>query len=462
MVDAVAKTGRFPQLAKYELLEQIGHGGMASVYRARDRRLGREVAVKVIHPHLRDSPEVASRFQTEAKAVAKLHHPNIVEVYDVSEASEPEQYLVAELVRGTTLRKLQQQRGAMPPEVAAAVALEVLAALAHANASGVVHRDVKPENVLIDHRALPPGPGGPREKIEPRVTVKLTDFGIAKLLDVPGVTSTGQVLGSPAHMAPEQIEGGAVDARSDVFGVGVVLYECMVGHLPFQGTNPAQVLRRVLEGHYPNALRERPLIGARWSALVDRALAHAQDDRFEDANAMRAAIITELDRLGFGPSQRELEAWLDNPVEYEASFAKRVVEQLCARGDEARKRGDAVSAASDYNRALAQAPDDSRLLHLVAGMHRARAHARVARFAFAALGVLVAAGAASVTARGLRRERLTARGRSRPCRVKRTRIRCRSSRHRRPLRSTHRQSPRRHAPDRSCPRSRRSERSPST
>src|SRR5260370_1304990 len=128
MVDGVGKAGRFPQLGKYGLLEQIGHGGMATVYRARDRRLGREVAVKVIHPHLRDSPEVASRFQTEAKAVAKLHHPNIVEVYDVSEADEPEQYLVAELVRGTTLRKLQQQRGAMPPEIAAAVALEVLAA----------------------------------------------------------------------------------------------------------------------------------------------------------------------------------------------------------------------------------------------------------------------------------------------------------------------------------------------
>src|SRR5260370_34111661 len=156
MVDAVAKTGRFPQLAKYELLEQIGHGGMASVYRARDRRLGREVAVKVIHPHLRDSPEVASRFQTEAKAVAKLHHPNIVEVYDVSEASEPEQYLVAELVRGTTLRKLQQQRGAMPPEIAAAVALEFLAALAHANPSGVLHRDAKPEKVLVAH--LGPSP----------------------------------------------------------------------------------------------------------------------------------------------------------------------------------------------------------------------------------------------------------------------------------------------------------------
>ena len=151
----------------------------------------------------------------------------------------------------------------MPPEIAAAFALELLAALAHANAAGVVHRDIKPENVLIEHR---PAPSVPAERTTPapsgdRVVVKLTDFGIAKLLDAQGVTSTGQVLGSPAHMAPEQIEGGEVDARADVFGMGVLLYECMVGHLPFEGNNPAQVLRRVLDGHYPEAQAERPVVG---------------------------------------------------------------------------------------------------------------------------------------------------------------------------------------------------------
>jgi serine/threonine-protein kinase len=141
---------RLPELAKYDVVEEIGHGGMATVYRARDRRLGREVAVKIIHPHLRDSREIVSRFNTEARAVAKLRHPNIVEVFDVSEEGEAEQYLVAELLRGTTLRKLLHDSGAMPPEVAAAFALDLLAAIAHANDSGVVHRDIKPENVLVE------------------------------------------------------------------------------------------------------------------------------------------------------------------------------------------------------------------------------------------------------------------------------------------------------------------------
>src|SRR5580658_6511316 len=128
-MEASAARSRLPELAKYEVLEEIGHGGMATVYRARDRRLGREVAVKIIHPHLRDSKEVVSRFNTEARAVAKLRH--------------------------TTLRKLLQTHGRMPPEIAAAVALELLGGLAHANAMGVVHRDIKPENVLIEHRPPP-------------------------------------------------------------------------------------------------------------------------------------------------------------------------------------------------------------------------------------------------------------------------------------------------------------------
>jgi serine/threonine protein kinase len=395
MVEAAVRLGRLPQLAKYELVEEIGHGGMASVYRARDRRLGREVAVKVIHPHLRDSREVAERFHVEARAVAKLRHPNIVEIYDVGDADEPEQYLVAELVRGTTLGRLRRERGALPPEIAAAFALEILEALAHAHASGVIHRDVKPENVLIEHRA-PPVADGAEAPATPtdRVAVKLTDFGIAKLLDAPGVTSTGQVLGSPAHMAPEQIEGGEVDARSDIFGLGVVFYDCVVGHLPFEGSNPAQVLRRVLEGDYSPAQRERPVVGARWSALIDRALAHAPGNRFQSAREMRDAIVAEMDWVGFSSPRRELEGWFDDPDSYETHHAKTIVDRLRARGDEARRRGDVLSAASDYNRALAQAPDDPRLLQVVAGMHRSEARARALRRGAAVLTVLLASGAA--------------------------------------------------------------------
>ncbi|HEY2515641.1 MAG TPA: serine/threonine-protein kinase [Polyangiaceae bacterium] len=382
--------GRALALAKYEVIEEIGHGGMATVYRARDPRLGRDVAIKVIHPHLRDSLEAKHRFYVEAQAVAKLRHPNIVEVFDVSGEGELEQYLVVELVRGATLRKLLHPRGSLPPEVAAALGVELLAALAHAHEAGVVHRDVKPENVMIEHRPVAPPPVSPplsgSTSSEPaprtaaplslpgeRVSVKLTDFGIAKLLDAQGVTSTGQVLGSPAHMAPEQIEGGDVDPRADVFGLGVLLYEGMVGHLPFEGNNPAQVLRRVLEGIYPAAERESPKVGSRWSAILDRALARAPSARFEGAAAMQGELVAELKLLGIDNPRAELEAWFDDRDAYEAAREPALVAKLSALGLEARKRGAPLEAAAHFNRALAYAPNDPTLLRIVSSMHRERA-----------------------------------------------------------------------------------------
>jgi serine/threonine-protein kinase len=386
-------------LPKYEVFEEIGHGGMATVYRGRDRRLGRDVALKVIHPHLRDSADVARRFADEAKAVAKLRHRNIVEVFDVSGEDEREQYLVVELIRGMTLRKLLEDSGPMPPEVAGAFLLEILAALGHAHASGVVHRDVKPENVLVEHRRAsalaseardtptssverPQRSERPERSERPaepgtRTVVKLTDFGIAKLLDAQGVTSTGQVLGSPAHMAPEQIEGAEVDERADIFASGVLLYECIVGALPFRGNNPAQVLRRVLEGLYPSAETERPTVGKRWSALIDRALAHEPADRFASAGELASAVEAELARAGFESPRVELEAWLDDPAAYAEQHAARMVKQLRVLAQAAGAQKNVLAAAADYNRALAYAPNDPDLLRAMTRLMRAERRRRL-------------------------------------------------------------------------------------
>ncbi len=376
---AGVRAGTFPRIAKYDLLAELGRGGMATVYRARDKRLGREVAVKVIHPHLRSSSEVAQRFKTEARAVAKLRHSNIVEVYDVSDPEEDDLYLVVELLQGTTLRTLLARHASLPPEVAAALGIELLGALAHAHAEGVIHRDIKPENVLVELRAPRVDDASEPDVAGGRAVVKLTDFGIAKLLDAQGITSTGQVLGSPAHMAPEQIEGAEVDGRADVFAVGVLLYESMVGHLPFDGDNPAQVLRRVLETSYREAQKERPSIGSRWSAILDRALARRPEDRFPDAAAMRETLSAELVRLGTANSRAELEAWLVAPSEYECAHTVRLRDTLCALGQEERQRHDSLAAAADYNRALALCPTDPQLLRIVARMNRSTARARALR-----------------------------------------------------------------------------------
>jgi serine/threonine-protein kinase len=382
-----------PDLAKFEIREEIGHGGMATVYLARDKRLGRDVALKIIHRHLRENAEVAARFASEARAVAKLKHPNIVEVYDVSDETEQERYLVVELVRGTTLRALLAQHERLPAEIAAIVAVEIAGALDHAHQFGVIHRDVKPENVLV---ALPPaGAADLRSSNPDEALVKITDFGIAKLLDAQGVTSTGQVLGSPAHMAPEQIEGGDVNARSDVFGLGVLLYEAMVGRLPFDGKNPAQVLRRVLDGAFTPADKARPSIGQRFGAIVGKALAHEPAQRFATAQEFETALREELTRLGFVDLRAELRAFLCDPKAYQAAYEPRLVERLVTLAAEARANKDIPASAACLNRALALRPDDAALLAEVASLGRAQRLRRNVRSAVAAIGAsaLVAAAA---------------------------------------------------------------------
>jgi len=339
---------------------------MATVYRARDRRLGREVAVKVIHHHLRENQEVAARFVSEARAVAKVRHPNIVEVFDVSDADEPERYLVQELVRGTTLRKLISEQGFLPAEIAAAIAIEIASALEHAHGLGVIHRDIKPENVLLES----PHEGQAPEESAPAPRVKITDFGIAKLLDAQGVTSTGQVLGSPAHMAPEQIEGGDVSARSDVFGLGVLLYESLVGKLPFDGKNPAQVLRRVLDGAFTPADRARPTVGSALSQIVGKALARESNDRYPSARALGDALREELKRFGFEDIRREIYEFLKDPEGARKRYEPRIVAELVKAATAARAAKDFVGAAASFNRALAFRPDDAELLSHVAQLAR--------------------------------------------------------------------------------------------
>ncbi len=374
-----AAIDHLPQLEKYDLIEEVGHGGMATVYRARDRRLDREVAVKLIHRHLRENREVAARFVAEARAVARLKHPNIVEVYDVSGDDEFERYLVVELVRGPSLREALTGAGFLPPELAASIVVELCAGLEQAHAADIIHRDVKPENVLM---ALESRSG--REASRPRATespeglVKLTDFGIAKLLDAQGVTSTGQVLGSPAHMSPEQIEGGEVTVRSDVFGLGVLLYECLVGKLPFDGNNPAQVLRRVLDGQVAPAERCRPTVGQQYARIVHTALAHEPTERYPSVEALRDALSAELAYVGMDSPRQEVGAFLRDPTGYAAGFEERIVPRLVEAARRARADRDVARAAAYFNRALAYRPGDAELLAEVTRLVRGARARRVA------------------------------------------------------------------------------------
>ncbi|MSP24618.1 MAG: serine/threonine protein kinase [Myxococcales bacterium] len=419
-MSASPSSDRLPELAKYELLEELGHGGMATVYRARDPRLERDVAVKLIHKHLRDNADVRRRFVAEAKAVAKLRHPGIVDVYDVADEDDAERYIVVELIGGTTLRKILDEHVVFPPEVVAIVVHQLCDAVQHAHDAGVIHRDIKPENVLVEVTRVADGTevlAANEARTSPRaitavdasratvsarrvrVRIKLTDFGIAKVLDTQGLTSTGQILGSPAHMAPEQIEGSNVGPHTDVFALGVLMYEAMVGRLPFYGNNPAQVLRRVLEGRYEAPDSERTEIGARWANIIAGALQHDIAARTKSAAELGAQITLELSELGFEEHPRWLEKYFANPEECRSELTAMLVPRLLARGEQEQLRGAVQAAASDLNRALALRPDDLVVLRRVGAFARARAVRAHFSRAFVAVvsALLLGAGAFGVT-----------------------------------------------------------------
>src|SRR5256714_457182 len=242
---------------RYELEELVGTGGMSSVFKARDTLLERHVALKILHQHFTEDDEYVERFRREARAVASLSHPNIVTVIDRGE-HESKQFIVFEYVDGENLKRLIERRGPAPVETALELALQVARGLSFAHQQGLVHRDVKPQNVLLNGDCQ----------------AKVTDFGIARSLDVQhGMTQTGTVLGTSDYIAPEQAQGQRVDEHTDVYSLGVVLYELLTSEVPFPGENFVAVAMRHINEPPPLLRDKRPDVSPRLEAAVHRAMA---------------------------------------------------------------------------------------------------------------------------------------------------------------------------------------------
>lgn len=360
------------QIGRYELLEEIGHGGMATVFRGRDSRLDRPVAVKVMHPHLRKTPEARARFTREAQSVARLRHPNILEIYDNSDEDSEDAFIVTELLTGPTLKTFREGLAEMPAEVAAAAVIEVAKALHAAHEAGVIHRDVKPENVLLHRDAC----------------LKLTDFGIAQMVDAQSFTATGQILGSPGHMAPEQIEGGTCDARADVFALGTVLYYLSTGCLPFEGQNAHQVLRRVVEGDFADPLRVMPTIGAGLADVVHKSLEKDPEARFDDAGALAEALSAWLTLQGIEDSAALLAEFLKTPAEVGKRVRKASLKRALLLATQAISERDSWRAARHLNRALSLDEGNAEALAAMKRLHSGARTRSVLSLAGALLGVV--------------------------------------------------------------------------
>ncbi len=265
---------------RYRIQRKLGAGGMADVYLAEDQELGRRVAIKILNSRHGNDDQFIERFRREAKNAAALNHPNIVSIYDRGEA-EDTYYIAMEFLDGRTLKELIIGRGAAPVNVAIEYARQILSALRFAHRHGIVHRDIKPHNVLVD------GEG----------RVKVTDFGIARA-GTSQMTEAGSIVGTAQYLSPEQAKGGEVDPRSDLYSLGIVLYELLTGKTPFDGETPVEIAMKHLSATPKPPSKLRPDIPPELDMVVLRALAKNPDDRYQSADEMEA----DLERVARGAS----------------------------------------------------------------------------------------------------------------------------------------------------------------
>ena len=258
---------------RFTIERALGTGGMGAVYLANDERLGERVALKIMHGMALLDPSASDRLRREASAARRISHANVVKIFDVGD-DQGHLFLSMEYVDGQSLKQLIAKHGTLPIDRVGSYVRDLCDGLAAAHAEGVIHRDLKPGNVIVT----------------PDQRVKIIDFGLARIANLEGMTATGMLLGTPEYMAPEQIKGGRLDARTDLYALGALTYHALTGRPPFTGDTPIAVsLAQATEAPIPPS-QLRPGLSPAWDEFVLRALAKQADDRFSDAHAMRAAI----------------------------------------------------------------------------------------------------------------------------------------------------------------------------
>lgn len=300
---------------RYHILETIGGGGMANVYKAHDAILNRKVAVKVLRPQFSDDEEFIRRFRREAQAATSLSHPNVVNIYDVGEENDI-YYIVMEFVEGLTLKQLIQRRGVLPIEETVHIMLQITSAIAHAHANHIVHRDIKPHNILISKNG----------------EAKVTDFGIARAMTSATITHTNSVMGSVHYLSPEQARGGMVDEKSDIYSLGIVLYEMSTGIVPFSGDTAVSIAIKHLQSPLPSPKSINPALPQSIENIILKATVKDPFHRFKTVSEMEEDLHSSLnpERINdqkFMVPVDDLEATKAIPVIKEGDFEENSLDE---------------------------------------------------------------------------------------------------------------------------------------
>ncbi len=301
------------RIGRYVIEGTLGRGAMGVIYRAHDPDIDRPVAIKLIHAdllHGEERSDFIARFRREAQAAGRCQHPNIVAIYDFA-LHDGNPFLAMEFVDGMTLAEARGRNTQMPPAEASYVIQQVLAALGAAHAMGIVHRDIKPANIMLTRAG----------------SVKVTDFGISRI-DASSLTGDGMVIGTPSYMSPEQCRGDTVDARSDLFSTGVVLYEVLAGAKPFVGRSAAELYDKLLHHDAPDIAVACPSLSPELRAVVNRSLAKDPADRFPSAEAMAAALRGPATQTGAGDRTIVLPGRPAEPEPGPGSFDREIIDTL--------------------------------------------------------------------------------------------------------------------------------------
>ena len=299
----------------YEIKELIATGGMAAIYKANQVSTGQTVAIKILHGHLAQDKDFITRFEREARAAADLKHENIIEIIDYGHA-EGVYYIAMQFVDGKSLKDLIKSVKFIPHDVALAIVYEICRGIEHAHQKGVVHRDIKPANILI-------GKTG---------TVKITDFGLAQAQDLTSITVTGAIVGTPAYMSPEQAAGKRIDIRSDIFSLGVMMYEMLTGTKPFQGESYSSVIHAILTTPAPKPIEANPIVTEEMSAIIEKTIHKDVDKRYQNINQISDDIYAYFKQQNVQVPSKRIAEFIKEPQRTAQNMMQQIKEKCLKRG----------------------------------------------------------------------------------------------------------------------------------